>query len=121
MVAQSLTTAKKVSLALTMALGFASASVFAQTGVMNETIDETAAALERNLLDRCERVPAELRTDCLTQMRGEAQTDVYGSVSGGGILRKTIITIPGETYTPEPTTVTPEHAEPGVTVHPAQY
>lgn len=47
----------------------------------------------RNRTQRCERLPADQREDCLLLM-DYANTRVEGSVEAGGILRETIITIP---------------------------
>ena len=72
--------------------------------------------LEQNRLQRCSALPANLREDCEAQMRNEHETQIYGSVEGGGILRQTTITIPGETHYPEPTIITPTVADPVVRV-----
>lgn len=69
--------------------------------------------LQQNRVARCQALPAHLRDDCMTQMSGQHETQVYGSVSGGGVLRQTTIEIPGEPYQPAstapiaPSTTTP--------------
>ena len=47
-------------------------------------------------------------------MRNEHETQIFGSVEGGGVLRQTTITIPGETYYPEPTIIVPKTADPAL-------
>ncbi|MCQ9616129.1 hypothetical protein L1889_04935 [Paenalcaligenes niemegkensis] len=69
---------------------------------------------DSNRTVRCAALPANLRPDCEAQMRGEYETQTFGSVEGGGVLRQTTITIPGETYQPEPTIIIPEKADPHV-------
>ena len=49
---------------------------------------------EQNRLNRCERLPAADREDCLRRMRGEGS--VSGSVEGGGIYRELRTTVPAE-------------------------
>lgn len=71
---------------------------------------------EQNRLQRCMALPDTLRADCEAQMENKYDTEVYGSVAGGGVLRQTTITIPGEIYYPEPTVNTPSIADPVVTV-----
>ncbi|MFC6443839.1 MAG: hypothetical protein GX332_05045 [Alcaligenaceae bacterium] len=61
-------------------------------------VDEQTLARHRTA--RCQALPEHLREDCLAQMTGQHETQVYGSVEGGGILRQTTITIPGEPYQP---------------------
>lgn len=46
-----------------------------------------------NKTARCNALPADQRDDCLMQMSGTNTTST-GSVTGGGILRETTITIP---------------------------
>ena len=46
------------------------------------------ATLERNARARCERLPDDLRADCLSRAAGHGSTD--GSVEGGAILRETV-------------------------------
>jgi len=52
------------------------------------------SAYEQNRLNRCERLPAADREDCLRRMRGEGS--VSGSVEGGGIYRELRRTVPAE-------------------------
>lgn len=59
--------------------------------------------LQQNRLLRCQSLPNERRQDCITQMSTTADTQIYGSVEGGGILRKTTITTVGEPYQPQET------------------
>src|SRR5690606_39179201 len=47
------------------------------------------STLEQNRFQRCSALPANLREDCEAQMRNEHDTQVFGSVEGGGILRQT--------------------------------
>nr|MBP6706837.1 hypothetical protein [Achromobacter sp.] len=45
----------------------------------------STSQLQQNMLDRCNRLPATSRQDCITQMT--SPTQVRGSVQGGGVLR----------------------------------
>lgn len=65
----------------------------ARRGGPNEDSTQFAA----NRLQRCERLPDELRRDCVARMQG--QGTISGSVAGGGIYRElvTIIEDDGET------------------------
>jgi hypothetical protein len=56
-------------------------------------------------LQRCERLPAETRAACEMQMHGQ-NTTVHGSVSGGGVLRESTVTVPVGTPG-STTTITP--------------
>ncbi|KAF1020232.1 MAG: hypothetical protein GAK30_02656 [Paracidovorax wautersii] len=62
-----------------------------------------------NALQRCAPLPADLRGDCESRVRGEGQ--VSGSVQGGGILRETVTTtiVPAPAPAPDPA---PAPAEP---------
>ena len=55
---------------------------------------------QQNMLDRCNRLPADTRQDCVTQM--SSPTQVRGSVQGGGVLRETVIQVPANTVPPAP-------------------
>ncbi|GAA0220434.1 hypothetical protein GCM10009125_06830 [Castellaniella daejeonensis] len=47
----------------------------------------------RNRKERCDRLPADQREDCMTLMN-DTNARVQGSVQSGGVLRETTITIP---------------------------
>ena len=53
---------------------------------------------QQNMVDRCNRLPATARQDCLTQM--SSPTNVRGSVQGGGVLRETVIQVPAGSVPP---------------------
>ncbi|MBV5324553.1 MAG: hypothetical protein J0626_04390, partial [Rhodospirillaceae bacterium] len=55
----------------------------------NNLKDGSNDQLQQNMLDRCNRLPAASRQDCVTQMT--SPTNVRGSVQGGGVLRETVI------------------------------
>lgn len=57
--------------------------------------DGTTEQHQQNMLDRCNRLPADSRQDCMTQMT--SPTQVRGSVQGGGVLRETVIQVPAGT------------------------
>lgn len=60
-----------------------------------------------NRTARCDALPADKRQDCLTLMESTA-TATQGSVSGGGVIRQTTITIPAPASTmPAPSTTAP--------------
>lgn len=65
-------------------------------------LTQSNASYESNALQRCERLPAETRAACEMQIRGQ-HTTTQGSVSSGGVLRETTITVP--VGTPGSTTV----------------
>lgn len=50
---------------------------------------------QQNMVERCNRLPADSRQDCITQMT--SPTQVRGSVQGGGVLRETVIQVPAGT------------------------
>lgn len=54
--------------------------------------------LEQNRIARCNRLPESQRQACIEVMQGQHNTQIRGSVEGGGILRHTTIEIPGEPY-----------------------
>lgn len=60
--------------------------------------DGSSDQLQQNMVDRCNRLPAGSRQDCLTQM--SSPTNVRGSVQGGGVLRETVIQVPAGTVPP---------------------
>jgi len=70
-------------------------------------------SFEQNATARCQALPAGQREDCVAQMTSSQNTTVQGSVAGGGILRQTEITIPGETTT-KTTIITPTTVDPAV-------
>ncbi|ASC68994.1 hypothetical protein B9P52_26010 [Achromobacter denitrificans] len=53
---------------------------------------------QQNMIDRCNRLPAASRQDCVTQMT--SPTNVRGSVQGGGVLRETVIQVPADSVLP---------------------
>lgn len=55
---------------------------------------DSQGAYEQNRLQRCERLPAADREDCLRRMRGEGS--VSGSVESGGIYRELRTTVPAQ-------------------------
>lgn len=57
-------------------------------------------ALSKNRLARCDQLPTQQQSDCKAQMTGSYDTKVYGSVEGGGVLRQSIIEIPGQPVNP---------------------
>lgn len=71
---------------------------------------------QQNMVDRCNRLPAPSRQDCLTQMT--SPTNVRGSVQGGGVLRETVIQVPAGTVPPS-TTMPPATPAPGMVPPPA--
>ena len=71
---------------------------------------------QQNMVDRCNRLPAASRQDCLTQMT--SPTNVRGSVQGGGVLRETVIQVPAGTVPPS-TTMPPAAPAPGMVPPPA--
>lgn len=64
----------------------------------NNLKDGNNDQLQQNMLDRCNRLPAASRQDCVTQMT--SPTNVRGSVQGGGVLRETVIQVPADTVPP---------------------
>ncbi|MDS1141210.1 hypothetical protein RE432_12280 [Pusillimonas sp. SM2304] len=90
-------------------------------------------AYDQNQTKRCDALPAGERDDCLLQMSGQntatQNTTTQGSIGGGGVLRETTITIPGQPtspsspgltpVTPTPMTPTPAIPAPPDTLTPA--
>src|SRR5690606_11735055 len=72
----------------------------ARRGRLTRGVSE--AHLRANAAQRCERLPAKQRSDCMA-LRG-SDVQVRGSVAGGGVLRSTTIREVGE---PVPSTTTP--------------
>jgi len=64
----------------------------------------------RNALQRCNELPASQRSACVAEM--QSPTRVEGSVSGGGVLRETVIPVP--VGTPGSTTIMPAEPAPVV-------
>ena len=58
-------------------------------------LNQQAGNFDQNATERCNRLPAGDREDCVVQMTGQ-NTTVQGSIAGGGVLRTTTITIPGD-------------------------
>jgi hypothetical protein len=52
---------------------------------------------QSNATARCNSLPAAQRQDCMIQMSGQGNTSVQGSVTGGGVLRETVIPVPAGT------------------------
>ncbi|WP_459614471.1 hypothetical protein [Bordetella sp. 2513F-2] len=61
---------------------------------------ESDASRQQNALERCNRLPAGQREDCVTATTSPTKT--YGSVGGGGVLRESVITVPADTGTMAP-------------------
>lgn len=64
-------------------------------------------SFDENQRARCDRLSGTEREDCMSLM-SDPSPETQGSVAGGGILRQTTITVPGETvqpgaYAPAPT------------------
>lgn len=55
--------------------------------------------LLRNRTARCNNLPARQKELCIQNMKEADSTEIMGSVSGGGILRRTTITEHGEPFT----------------------
>jgi len=70
-------------------------------------------SFQSNATARCQSLPADMRDGCMMQMSQGANTTVEGSVAGGGILRRTEITIPGGTET-QTNIITPTTVDPSV-------
>lgn len=82
---------------------------------------------EQNQTQRCNGLPSGAREDCLLQMSGQntatQSTTTQGSISSGGVLRETTITMPASpTTSPQPTvpatTPMPAIPAPGTNVTP---
>lgn len=76
---------------------------------------------DKNQTQRCEALPVNEREDCLLQMSAPntatQSTTTQGSISAGGVLRETTITMPGApttSPTPSLTPVTPTPAAPAI-------
>jgi|UPI0004856D87 hypothetical protein len=52
------------------------------------------ATLQANALARCNRQPPEDRAACESRVMGTGQTNVTGSVLGGGVIRTTVVPVP---------------------------
>nr|WP_231886109.1 hypothetical protein [Bordetella ansorpii] len=61
----------------------------------NRLDDKQEGRYDQNALQRCKALPASQQQDCMTQM--QSPTRVIGSVSGGGVLRETVIQVPAGT------------------------
>lgn len=64
----------------------------------NNLKDGSTDQYQQNMLDRCNRLPATSRQDCVTQMTSPG--NVRGSVQSGGVLRETVIPVPADTVPP---------------------
>lgn len=74
----------------------------------------TPADPQSNAMARCNALPANQRQDCMIQMSGQGNTTVQGSVSGGGVLRETVIPVPAGTPGSAPAgTMQPGYTQPG--------
>ena len=74
-------------------------------------LGDGSAAFEDNQKKRCMALPVAEQEDCLIQMSGQ-NTTTRGSIGGGGVLRETVIPIPGTPMpapapTPAPGTIMP--------------
>lgn len=70
-----------------------------QTGAL--TTPSPDAAMQ-NALARCQNQPAEDQRACRDRVRGTGNTDIEGSVLGGGAIRETVTPIPVVSTTPLP-------------------
>ncbi|OZI23921.1 hypothetical protein CAL26_10960 [Bordetella genomosp. 9] len=75
----------------------------------------TPTDAQRNATARCDSLPASQRRDCMIQMSGQGNTTVQGSVTGGGVLRETVIPVPAGTpgAAPQPGYTQPGYTQPG--------
>lgn len=64
------------------------------------TARETADDRARNALQRCSKLPGEMRDLCERRVQGEGT--VSGSVAGGGVLRELVIPVPAPAQAPLP-------------------
>lgn len=100
-------------------LSFGLAS-FAYAQAPQASNQQNADTYQQNRTNRCQALPESDRVICVKRMSGslEAETRIFGSVEGGGILRETTITeqAPAEVITiTEP--VIPTIADPNVTTN----
>ncbi|MDY0310066.1 MAG: hypothetical protein RBR29_09820 [Castellaniella sp.] len=72
------------------------AGAAAQAARQDKLTQPSPEAEARHRRERCERLPAGQREDCLTLMN-DANTRTQGSVQSGGVLREITITIPAPT------------------------
>ncbi len=77
-----------------------------------------AGSYQQNATQRCNALPEDQRQDCMLQMAGQ-NTTVQGSIGGGGVLRETTITIPGEPTTPAMPAMPATPATPGTPASPS--
>lgn len=56
---------------------------------------ESTNGYQQDATNRCAALPQDQRQDCMTLMNDRNAT-VQGSVGGGGVLRETTITVPGD-------------------------
>ncbi len=87
-----------------------------ETARKGELHSSGTSELNQNALQRCQNLPSHLRDECLANMQQGANTQTYGSVSGGGILRRTEIPIPAEPVPMPGQTqiITPQTADPAL-------
>jgi hypothetical protein len=78
----------------------------ARDAARQNSLTDANTSYNQNQLQRCQSLPQGQREECMKQMSGQ-DTQVMGSVDGGGVLRETIITIP-----PAPTQVPGTAAQP---------
>jgi hypothetical protein len=57
-------------------------------------LNDAPGQYQQNALQRCGALKGDDRSDCEARMRGQGSVD--GSVSGGGILRESVTTTPGQ-------------------------
>jgi hypothetical protein len=60
--------------------------------IRGRAVRETADDRARNALQRCNKLPSEMRDPCERRVRGEGT--VSGSVAAGGVLRELVIPVP---------------------------
>jgi hypothetical protein len=63
----------------------------------NGLTEPGASTQAENAMQRCNALPADQRQSCMYLMSGQGQTQVQGSVAGGGVLRETVIQVPAGT------------------------
>ncbi|CAM5352453.1 hypothetical protein [Eoetvoesiella caeni] len=57
---------------------------------------ESSSGYKQDATSRCMSLPEGQRQDCMTLMNNPQNARVQGSVGGGGVLRETTITVPGD-------------------------
>lgn len=89
-----------------------------ETARKGELTDSSSTQYQQNAVQRCQSLPIAQRDECLRTMQQGSDTQVYGSVSGGGILRRTEITTQGAPIVQEvpsdPVIIIPKTADPAL-------